>query len=44
MALDVGSRLGVFAVTGRLGEGGMGVAYRATDPRLKRTVAITLLP
>ncbi len=25
MALKVGSRLGVFEVTGRLGEGGMGV-------------------
>jgi hypothetical protein len=27
MALEVGSRLGVFEVTGRLGEGGMGLVY-----------------
>lgn len=34
MALDVGSRLGVFELTGRLGEGGMGVVYRVTDTTL----------
>ena len=39
MALEVGSRLGVFEVTGRLGEGGMGVVYRATDTTLDRDVA-----
>ncbi len=44
MALDVGSRLGVFEVTGRLGEGGMGVVYRARDTKLDRGVASKELP
>ncbi len=44
MALDIGSRLGVFEVTGRLGEGGMGIVLRATDTSLDREVAIKVLP
>ena len=40
MVLDIGSRLGVFEVTGRLGEGGMGIVLRATDTSLDREVAI----
>ncbi len=44
MALEVGSRLGVFEIMGRLGEGGMGVVYRATDTTLHRDVALKVLP
>jgi Tol biopolymer transport system component len=39
-----GSRLGPYEITGPLGEGGMGVVYRATDSKLKREVAIKVLP
>ena len=33
-----------YEVTGRLGAGGMGEVYRATDPKLRRDVAIKVLP
>ncbi len=44
MALDVGSRLGHYEVTALIGEGGMGQVYQATDTKLKRQVALKILP
>ena len=44
MTLAPGSTLGPYAILAELGHGGMGVVYTAQDPRLKRQVAIKLLP
>ena len=44
MALTPGTRLGVYEVTAQIGEGGMGQVYRATDTKLKRQVAVKILP
>jgi eukaryotic-like serine/threonine-protein kinase len=44
MTLAPGTRLGPYEVAALLGEGGMGQVYRATDTKLKRQVAIKILP
>jgi eukaryotic-like serine/threonine-protein kinase len=44
MSLTSGTRLGPYEIVSLLGAGGMGEVYRARDSRLKRDVAIKVLP
>ena len=44
MALTAGTRLGAYEVLAQIGVGGMGEVYRATDAKLKRHVALKILP
>jgi len=44
MSLTPGTRIGPYEVVGTLGAGGMGEVYRARDTRLRRDVAIKVLP
>jgi Tol biopolymer transport system component len=44
MTLAAGKRLGPYEIVSAIGAGGMGEVYRARDERLKRDVAIKVLP
>jgi serine/threonine protein kinase len=44
MAITIGTQLGSHEITGLLGKGGMGEVFRARDLKLKREVAIKILP
>ena len=44
MPIEIGARLGPYAIQSIVGAGGMGEVYRARDTRLDRTVAIKVLP
>jgi eukaryotic-like serine/threonine-protein kinase len=44
MAVGPGDRLGPYEIQSAIGAGGMGEVYRARDSRLKRDVALKILP
>src|SRR5262252_6617482 len=44
MTLSTGTRLGSYEILSPLGAGAMGEVYRARDDRLRRDVAIKVLP
>ena len=44
MALTSGERIGVYEIVELIGAGGMGEVYRSRDTRLKRDVAVKVLP
>ena len=44
MPIATGARLGPYEILSAIGAGGMGEVYRARDTRLKRDVAIKVLP
>ncbi len=44
MILEPGALLGPYEIVSQLGQGGMGVVFRARDTRLERAVAVKVLP
>jgi serine/threonine protein kinase len=44
MSLTPGTQLGPYEIVSLIGAGGMGEVYKARDPRLRREVAIKVLP
>ena len=44
MTISAGKRLGPYEIVSLIGAGGMGEVYKAKDTRLRRTVAVKVLP
>ena len=44
MALTEGTHIGLYTVSGLIGQGGMGEVYQARDTKLDRDVALKVLP